>query len=245
MKLDLHSFPHPANVREATELQKTLRDKVVLEGDVSQVHLLAALDASHPTIFSKVQGASVAAALLWNKQENKVVEIGTASVDEAILFPYVPGFLSFRESPSYIAALANLSQQPELLLVDGQGVAHPRGLGIASHLGVHLDMPAIGVAKTLLYGKPEGELGEKAGSAVRLLDKSGQVGWVLRSKDKVKPLYISPGHKMSMEGALGLVRSLLGKVRLPEPLRQAHVAAGDARRADAAQSDVIQLELIE
>jgi deoxyribonuclease V len=131
-------FPYPTDIREATELQKTLRDKVILEGDVSQVHLLAALDASHPTLFSKVQGASVAAAVLWDKDESKVVEIGTASVDEATLFPYVPGFLSFRESPSYIAALANLSQPPELLLVDGQGIAHPRGLGIASHLGVQL-----------------------------------------------------------------------------------------------------------
>ncbi len=233
MKLDLHSFPNPADIREATELQKQLREKVVLEGDVSPVHLLAALDASHPTVFSKVQGASVAAAVLWDKDESKVLETATASVDEETLFPYVPGFLSFRESPSYIAALANLSQLPELLLVDGQGIAHPRGLGIASHLGVHLDIPSIGVAKTLFYGKPEEELGEKAGSAVRLMDKFGQVGWVLRSRDNVKPLYISPGHRVTMEDALEVVRSLLGKVRLPEPLRQAHVIAGDARRATA------------
>jgi deoxyribonuclease V len=231
MKLDIDSFPHPADIREATELQKRLREQVIEEGDISQVHLFAALDASHPTVFSKVQGSSVAAAVLWDKTENKFVETATASVDEATLFPYVPGFLSFRESPSYLAALATLSQPPELLLVDGQGTAHPRGFGIASHLGVHLDMPAIGVAKTLLYGKPEGELNEKAGSAVRLMAQSKQVGWVLRSKDKVKPLYVSPGHKVSMEAALEFVRSLLGKVRLPEPLRQAHVAAGDARRA--------------
>lgn len=226
-------FPQPADIREATELQKKLREEAVLEGDISQVHLFAALDASHPTTFSKVQGASVAAAVLWDKQENKALEIATASVDEATLFPYVPGFLSFRESPSYLAALANLSQMPELLLVDGQGIAHPRGLGIASHLGVHLDMPSIGVAKTLFYGKPEGELGDGTGSTVRLMADSKQVGWVLRSKDKVKPLYVSPGHKVSMDDALEFVRSIPGKVRLPEPLRQAHVASGDARRADA------------
>jgi deoxyribonuclease V len=226
-------FPTPTDVREATELQKHLREQVVLEGNISQVHLFAALDASHPTVFSKVQGASVAAAVLWSKVENKAVETATASVSETTLFPYVPGFLSFRESPSYLAALANLSQPPELLLVDGQGVAHPRGFGIACHLGVHLDMPTIGVAKTLLYGKPDGELAEEAGSAVHLMAHSKQVGWVLRSKDKVKPLFVSPGHKVSMEGALEFVRSLLGKVRLPEPLRQAHVAAGDARRNSA------------
>ncbi len=224
------TFPQPENVREAADLQRKLRDRVILEGDVSPIHTFAALDASHPTKFSKVQGLSVAAAVLWDKQANVLLETATASVDESSLFPYVPGFLSFREAPSYIAALANLSQLPELLLVDGQGTAHPRGLGIASHLGVHLDVPAIGVAKTLLYGKPEGELGEKAGSVVRLMGKTGQVGWVLRSKDKVQPLYVSPGHKVSMEGALELVRSLLGKNKLPEPLRQAHTVAGEARR---------------
>ena len=233
-------FPTPKDIREATELQRTLRDKVILEGDLSRVHKFAALDASHPTKFSKVQGFSVAAAVLWDKDANKMLEVTTASVDETTLFPYVPGFLSFRESPSYIAALANLSQPPELLLVDGQGVAHPRGLGIASHLGVHLDIPSIGVAKTLLYGKPDGELGEKAGSTVKLMSRTGQVGWVLRSKDKVQPLYVSPGHRVSMEDALEFVRSLLGKVRLPEPLGQAHHAAGEARRSSG-QSNNSQL----
>jgi deoxyribonuclease V len=226
----LEPFLIPADVREATELQKTLRNKVILEGNLSHVHKFAALDASHPTKFSKVQGFSVAAAVLWDKDTNKVLEVATASVDETTLFPYVPGFLSFRESPSYIAALANLSQPPELLLVDGQGVAHPRGFGIACHLGVHLNMPSIGVAKTLLYGKPDGELDEKAGSAVKLVSRIGQVGWVLRSKDKVQPLYVSPGHKVNMEDALEFVRSLLGKNKLPEPLGQAHHAAGEARR---------------
>jgi deoxyribonuclease V len=226
----MNPFPQPTHVREAAELQNTLRNQVILEGDVSNVRLLAALDASHSTKFSKVRGFSVAAAILWDRKANKALETATASVDETTLFPYVPGFLSFRESPSYIAALANLSQPPELLLVDGQGVAHPRGLGIASHLGVHLDMPSIGVAKTLLYGKLEGELDEKAGSAIRLMGKTGQVGWVLRSKNKVKPLYVSPGHKVSMEGALEFVRSLLGKNKLPEPLGQAHIVAGEARR---------------
>jgi deoxyribonuclease V len=224
------TFLIPADIREATELQKTLRDKVILEGDLANVHKFAALDASHPTKFSKVQGFSVAAVVLWDKDANKMLETATASVDEATLFPYVPGFLSFRESPSYIAALANLSQPPELLLVDGQGVAHPRGLGIASHLGVHLDIPSIGVAKTLLFGKPDAELDEKAGSAVKLMSRTGQVGWALRSKNRVQPLYVSPGHKVSMEGALEFVRSLLGKNRLPEPLGQAHLAAGEARR---------------
>lgn len=223
-------FPRPAGVREAAAIQRALRDRVILEGELSGVRYLAALDASHPTRFSKVQGASVAAAVLWDRQEGRVLEVATASVPEAELFPYIPGFLSFREAPSYLAALGRLSRRPEMLLVDGMGIAHPRAFGIASHLGVHLDLPSVGVGKTLLYGRPEAELPRAAGSAVRLLGREGPVGWLLRSREGVQPLVVSPGHRVSLEGALEFVRSLLGKTRLPEPLRQAHVHAGEARR---------------
>ena len=226
----MQPFPQPQNTSEAAAIQKALRDKVLLEGNPEGVRYFAALDASHPTRFSRVKGHSVAAAVLWDRQEQKVAEVATAWVDEAGLFPYVPGFLSFREAPVYIAALANLSRPPELLLVDGQGVAHPRGLGIAAHLGVHLGIPAIGVAKTLLYGKPESELPAEAGSAVRLLGRGEQVGWVYRSRSKVQPLYVSPGYRVGMEEALAFVRALPTRTRLPEPLRQAHIHAGEARR---------------
>jgi deoxyribonuclease V len=154
-------------------------------------------------------------------------------MDGAKLFPYIPGFLSFREAPLYLAALARLSRPPEVLLVDGQGVAHPRGLGIAAHLGVHLDIPAIGVAKTLLFGSPESELPLEAGSAVRLMQGTRQIGWVYRSRTGVQPLIVSPGHRVGMEESLALVRSLMGKTRLPEPLRTAHTRAGEERKASA------------
>lgn len=226
----MNPFPQPETVSQAAAIQRALRSQVVLEGDLGGVRYLAALDASHPTRFSRVKGASAAAAVLWDRQSQSVVEVATASVEEEGLFPYVPGFLSFREAPAYIAALANLSRQPQMLLVDGQGVAHPRGLGIAAHLGVHLDLPSIGVAKTLLYGKPEAELPLEAGSAVRLLGRGEQVGWVYRSRGKVQPLYVSPGHRVGMAEALALVRSLPTPTRLPEPLRQAHIRAGEARR---------------
>jgi deoxyribonuclease V len=226
-------FVLPANLSEATAIQKTLRQQVVLTGGISDLRYIATLDASHPTRFSKIKGSSVAAAVLWDRQAQRVLEVATATVDEATLFPYVPGFLSFRESPVYLAALANLEHSFELLLVDGQGVAHPRGFGIACHLGVHLGMPSIGVAKTLLYGKPESDLPETAGSAVSLVAKGEQIGWVYRSKSKVQPLYVSPGHRVGMAEALELVRSLSTKVRLPEPLRQAHIESGQARRDSA------------
>ncbi len=231
------SFPQPKDLREAAALQKSLVEAVILEGDLGFARYVAALDASHPTRFSKVQGVSVAAAVLWDKQAGGVLEVATAWMDEADLFPYVPGFLSFRESPVYLAALAKLSRLPEVLLVDGQGVAHPRRLGIAAHLGVHLDLPAIGVAKTLLFGTPERELPEEAGSAVRLMQGTEQIGWVYRSRKGVKPLFVSPGHRVGMEESLAFLRSLGGKTRLPEPLRVAHLRAGEGRRSSVAVGD--------
>ncbi|RIH93372.1 endonuclease V [Meiothermus granaticius] len=227
---EIPQFILPRGTGEAAQIQRQLRDKVVLQGNPAGLRFLAALDASHPTRFSRQQGASVAAAVLWDREAAKVVEVATAAVDATGLFPYVPGFLSFREIPAYLEALARLSSPPQLLLVDGQGVAHPRGLGIASHLGVHLDLPSIGVAKRLLYGHPEGELAEEAGRAVRLMAKGAQIGWVYRSRAGVRPLYISPGHRVGMLESLELIRSLVGRTRLPEPLRQAHLEAGQLRR---------------
>ena len=222
-------FPTPKDLSEARAIQQSLRARVILQGDPIGVRYLVALDASHPTRFSKVQGQSTAAAVLWDCQEAKVAEVVTAAVDPDMLFPYVPGFLSFRETPVYLAALAKLSLQPELLLVDGQGIAHPRRFGIACHLGVHLDIPAIGVAKTLLFGNPAAELPEDGGSAVELHSKAEHIGWVYRSRARVKPLYVSPGHRVGMGESLDFVRSLTGKTRFLEPLRQAHMAAGEAR----------------
>ena len=221
----MFDFPKPQNLDEARRLQGELAAQIELKGDLRNVRTLAALDASMTQ-----DGPIVAAAVLWDVEAQEVSEVGLAAVKQEEVFPYISGFLSFREAPAYLAALAELSTQPDLLLVDGQGVAHPRGLGIASHLGVHLDMPSIGVAKSRLYGKAAGELGEEVGSAVRLEAKKEQLGWVYRSRTAVKPLYLSPGHKVGMQEVLDFVRSLPGKTKLPEPLRQAHNWAGKARK---------------
>jgi len=218
-------FIIPESPKAASQVQRDLASKVVLDGDTSSVKNFAALDASH-----KRDEAMVAAAVLWNKVEERVASVGLAETNPDEVFPYIPGFLSFREAPVYLAALAELPEPPKLLLVDGQGIAHPRALGIAAHLGVHLDVPSIGVAKSLLYGKQEGVLADKKGSAVPLMAKGKQIGWVYRSRDNVKPLYISPGHKVSMDGALEFVRNLPGKTKLPDPLREAHNWAGKGRR---------------
>lgn len=218
-------FPTPRDLKSASQLQRELAARVLLTGDLTGVRKVAALDAS-----SRRGEPLVAAAVLWDLAEERVLEVSVAATPPEGLFPYVPGFLSFREAPTYLAALAALSEVPDLLLVDGQGVAHPRGLGIAAHLGVHLDLPSLGVAKSLLYGVPAGELPEEAGSAVPLTARSAQLGWVYRSRARVKPLYLSPGHRLGLREGLELIRALPAPTKLPEPLRQAHLWAGRARR---------------
>lgn len=139
--------------------------------------------------------------------------------------PYIPGFLSFRECPALLAAWEKLSQKPSLLLVDGQGVAHPRGLGVASHLGLSIDCPTIGVAKKRLVGE-YAPLTEEAGATSMLMDKSGQqIGTVLRSKTRCNPLFISTGHRISQQTALLRVQQCLKGYRLPEPIRWADAIA--------------------
>lgn len=218
-------FPKPETTAAARELQLELARKVSLEGELNEVRTLAALDAS-----SKQEEDLVAAAILWDLESQSILEIGLAAVPFKDTFPYVPGLLSFREAAPYLAALSQLSQMPDMLLVDGQGILHPRGLGIGAHLGVHLDMRSIGVAKTPFYGKSEGELGEDKGSALAITAKGKQLGWLYRSRSRVKPLYLSPGHKVSVPETLRFVRTLPGKTRLPDPLKQAHEWSGKARR---------------
>ena len=200
-------FPKPAHPEEALALQRALAKKVRLAGSLEGVRRIAALDASH-----KRGRPLVAVALLYDLEKGPL-HVATALLPEEALFPYVPGLLSFREAPAYLEALAALPEAPEALLGDGQGVAHPRGLGIASHLGVHLDLPSVGVAKRLLA--PDGR----------------PLGYVYRSRTGVKPLYVSPGHRVGLEEALRFVRRLPTRFRLPEPLRLAHLEAGRALKA--------------
>jgi len=138
--------------------------------------------------------------------------------------PYIPGYLSFREYPALLAAWQQLQLQPDLLFVDGQGIAHPRRLGVASHFGLLADVPTIGVAKRLLCGK-FASLEEEPGSRQPLVDKGEQIGWVLRSKRRCNPLFISPGHRVSLDTALYWVERCLQGYRLPEPTRWADAVA--------------------
>ena len=161
----------------------------------------------------------------------RLAVIATAGATRRAEFPYVPGLLAFREAPCVLDALERLDALPDLLVVDGHGVSHPRGLGIASHLGVLLNRPSIGVAKSILIGAPEGELGEAPGNWVPLAWRGRVVGAVLRTRARVSPVYVSVGHRVTLEGAVRQVCAMLGRTRLPEPTRQAHLAANALRRS--------------
>ena len=152
-----------------------------------------------------------------------------ASESRVADFPYVPGYLGFREVPALVAAWTRLDPKPDLLLVDGQGLAHPRGLGLACHLGLVLDVPTVGVAKSLLVGVAEP--GPAAGDAAPILWKGAVIGIALRTRRGARPLYVSVGHRVSLETAVALVRAACDGRRLPVPIRAAHEAANTARRA--------------
>jgi deoxyribonuclease V len=165
-----------------------------------------------------------------------VVRAGTFELVERVgvagpaAFPYVPGLLSFREAPALIEAFARLRARPDVVLCDGQGIAHPRRLGIASHLGLWLDLPTVGCAKSRLCGRYD-EPGPDRGDRSPLVDRGDVVGAVVRTRPRVKPLFVSPGHRCDLEGAVGLVLATLDKVRLPVPGRLAHAYVNDIRRA--------------
>jgi deoxyribonuclease V len=142
-----------------------------------------------------------------------------------ISMPYIPGLLSFRESPLILAACEQLSNIPDLVLIDGQGIAHPRRLGLASHVGLFLNLPTIGCAKSILCGQHP-PLAEEAGSHAELLDNGEIIGAALRTKSRVKPIYVSVGHRIDLVSALQWVINCCRGYRLPEPTRLAHLAAG-------------------
>jgi deoxyribonuclease V len=201
-------------------LQQDLAEKVLLEDFFEkEYNLVGGIDVSYPRLGR--QAKSCGAVVVLNRADWRLVDRVVAFCDVAV--PYVPGFLSFREVPAILEAMDKLTVLPDIWLVDGAGIAHPRRIGLASHLGVLLDVPTIGVAKSRLVGTHD-ELGEERGSRVPLLDDGTQeqIGWVLRSRKRVKPLYVSPGHKVSMESAVKIVLACCTRYRLPEPIRAAH-----------------------
>ncbi|WP_455426132.1 deoxyribonuclease V [Dryocola sp. LX212] len=170
------------------------------------------------------QGGEVtrAAIVLLKYPSLELVEHQVARI--ATTMPYIPGFLSFREYPALLAAWEMLSRRPDLLFVDGHGISHPRRLGVASHFGLLVDVPTIGVAKKRLCGRFE-PLGEDVGEQQPLIDKGEQLGWVWRSKKRCNPLFVATGHRVSTDTALLWVQRCMAGYRLPEPTRWADAVA--------------------
>ena len=216
----------PPDFSRAAEVQRDLAGRVrprPLEGPVRHV---AGVDVSQ---FPRdPSGRIFAAIVVLDVESLAVVEVATALRPAPI--PYVPGFLGFREVPALLAAFETLATTPDLVMVDGHGIAHPRGLGIAAHLGVLIDIPCFGVAKSLLVGEPAGDLQGDRGSTVPLVWKSREIGTVLRTKRNVAPVYVSIGQHILQQEAVGWALRLALRYRLPEPTRQAHEAANRFRR---------------
>ena len=217
MKVDnLHSWD--VSIAQALELQWGLASQISRSGEVVAPHFIAGVDVS----VGKAGGMATAAVVVLNYPELKVVE--TQVVKRKLDFPYVPGLLSFRELPITLAACQRLIVTPALILVDGQGIAHPRRIGLASHLGLFLDVPTIGCAKSRLCGIHEVPSTEP-GSYAEVVDGTETIGVALRTKLKVKPIYVSIGHKVDLQSAISWVMNCCCGYRLPEPTRFAHQAA--------------------
>jgi len=205
-------------------LQERLRERVVLEDHFERIRFVAGADIA----FDPETDTAFAGVVVYRFPELEEVERRMAR--RKLQFPYVPGLLSFRESPILIAAFARLKTEPDLLLIDGHGLAHPRLFGIACHIGVLFDKPAIGCAKSLLVGKA-GEPAAKAGSSAPLEFDGERVGTVLRTRDNTRPIFVTQGHRVSLATAVKLVRQCLDGYRIPKPTREADRYVRDLRRA--------------
>jgi len=210
------------STEKARKLQQSLSKKVVCEDQLPRhVRFVGGVDAAY------TDGHAIGAVAVLDYDMLKLVETKTAC--QATVVPYIPTFLSFREIPPVVSAISLLSTRPDVFLVDGHGIAHPRRLGFASHLGLVIDAVTIGVAKSLLCGK----IGDNEVDNWKPIVHEGEtVGAAVYTKPCVKPVYVSVGHKVSLETAIEIVKHCTGKHRIPEPIREAHKAAEERKKLE-------------
>lgn len=206
-------------------MQRQLATRVVRRAPRRAPRRFVGLDAA----FSPDGRSCIAAAVVWDAGERRVIEERVARAP--LRFPYVPGLLSFREGPALLAALRRLRTSGDALMLDGHGLAHPRRLGIASHLGVITDLPAVGCAKSRLVGRHD-EPGPHVGDTALLLDGDEVIGRVLRTREGVRPIYVSIGHRVDLDRAVEWVLGCCGGFRLPEPTRRADRLVGEVKRRE-------------
>jgi deoxyribonuclease V len=223
----LHEWP--ATPAEAVELQRRLAGRVDVSTPLGSFDRIAGCDIAYHTDDDRL----FAAVVVVRASDLSVVEERT--VTGRANFPYVPGLLSFREIPPLLAAFAELSVPPDVVMLDGQGVAHPRRFGLACHLGLWLDRPCLGCAKSWLVGD-HAEPGPAAGDTSPLTTDAEQVGVVMRSAAGAKPVFVSPGHRIDVGSAAAVVRATLSGYRHPTPTRLAHVAANRVRAGVSSRS---------
>ncbi|MBN1153663.1 deoxyribonuclease V [candidate division KSB1 bacterium] len=221
MKLiSLHQWN--VDLSTAKSLQEKLRERIEIRRFDGSIHSIAGADVS----YSAATSSNYAAVVVMNYPEMDELESITAA--GRVSFPYVPGYLSFREAPILLEVFSKIKTRPDVVLFDGQGIAHPRGMGIASHMGLFLDIPTIGCAKTRLIGTYE-PVPVHRGAHVPLWYHDSIIGAVIRSRTGVKPIYISAGHKITLHEALKIIFDTANRYRLPEPVRAAHHLANQLR----------------
>ncbi len=213
-RLNKDTIIWPDNLQGARAIQTTLSEKVKVIPLKKSPQLIAGVDAAF--LHDKVIGF----ACLYKYPE--IIPLDDAYAVYEVSFPYIPGFLSFREGPVIIKALRKLKISPHVILFDGQGIAHPKGLGIASHIGVVLDIPTIGCAKSRLIGEYK-QPGMQKGKTSTLKYQGNIVGAVVRTRDHVKPVFVSPGHRIDLKSSIDIIRACTGSYRIPEPLRRADI----------------------
>lgn len=202
------------NESEASKLQRELTPKVVKVDRINEVKLVAGTDVAYKNNSEKL----VAAVVILNAETLEIVE--TASVEDKVRFPYIPGLFSFREIPPLIKAFSNIKNTPDLVVCDGHGYAHPRRFGLACHLGVIFDIPTIGCGKTRLLGEHQNP-DTIRGATMPIIDHDEVIGNVLRTHSGIRPIYVSIGHRISLATACKWILNLSPKYRLPETTRQA------------------------
>lgn len=215
---NLHSWK--VSPGEAIQLQNELKGKISLKKSFNKVKIVAGADVSY------YQNKMIAGVIVFEFPNLKVIE--RQFFISPINLPYIPGLLTFREGPSLLEALKKIKIEPDIILFDGQGIAHPRRMGIATHLGLFLDKPTIGCAKSRLSGKYT-SVGEKKGDYVLLKEGEEVLGAVLRTRKKVKPIFISPGYKIDLSNSIEIVLKCTEKYRLPLPVREAHIFVNQIR----------------
>jgi len=213
---NLHNFD--LTLAKAKELQLSLVDKLSIGNgpEIAGISLVAGCDVA----FDKKENLALGAVVLLSYPKLEKIDVLTGSAP--LRFPYIPGYLSFREIEVLLPLFRRLSSVPDVVFVDGQGIAHPRGIGFASHIGLFLGIPTVGCAKSRLVGKHDG-VGPEKGNWKPLLFMGKSVGSVLRTKSNVKPMFISPGHLVGIDRARELALACTGKYRIPEPTRQADI----------------------